>query len=98
MTDLSGKSAVLAGIFIHKTNAAVKMRLSDTAKPQDDIWVPMSQITQIMTEDGELTDYLNLDPHTVYLWRITGWIALKLFDCDGWEELVELDLSFLDID
>ena len=97
MTDLTGKTCVLAGIFIHKTNQAVKIRLSETAKPQDDFWIPMSQIVQIMEEDtGDATDWLNLDPNSMYLWRITGWIACKLFDCDGWEELVDLDLSFLD--
>lgn len=100
MTDLSDKSAVMTAIFIHRTNAAVKIRLAEDARPQDDFWVPMSQITQIMTDDaeGSLLEYHQLDPHTSYLWRITGWIALKLFDCDGWDELVEADLSFLDCD
>jgi len=93
---LTDKSAVLTGIFIHKTAAAVRLRLEESADPKEDLWIPMSQITQIIYESGNFADYNNIEVGETYLWRITGWIALKLFDCEGWEELVELDLSFLD--
>ena len=100
MTDLSDKSAVMTAIFLHRHNAEVKIRLAADARPPDDFWVPMYPITTILpaNAEGSLLEYHQLDPHTSYLWRITGWIALKLFDCDGWDELVEADLSFLDCD
>jgi len=93
MTDLSTKTAILTATFVFKSNQAVKLKLSEHG---ESMWIPMSQILTIHDHsDGEETDYLNLDPNSEYLWTITGWIALKLFDCDGWEELVELELSFL---
>ena len=96
--DLTDKTCILSAIFIYKHTSAIKVRLAENSKPQDDFWLPFSQITTIITYDGEETDLLNLDPHTNYLFRISGWIACKLFDCDGWDELVETDLSFLDCD
>ena len=94
--DLSTKKAVLSAIFEFKTNKAVKVKLSEDAK--EHLWIPMSQIYGIMQEDGEVTDYLSLDPNTAYLWSISAWIALKLFDADGWEDLVDLELSFLELE
>lgn len=94
---LTDRSAVMTAIFIHQTPQAVRLRLEELANPKEDLWVPMSQITQIISDaDGELLDYSNIEVGETYLWRITGWIALKLFDCEGWDELVETDLSFLD--
>jgi hypothetical protein len=94
--DHTDNTCMMTAIFVFKTNKAVKVRLSPDADPKDDFWVPLSQVHNILTEDGEETDWNSISPNEVYLWRITGWIACKLFDCDGWEELVELDLSFLD--
>lgn len=94
--DLSTKKAVLSAIFVFKTNKAVKVKLSEDAK--ESLWIPMSQIYSISQEDGTETDYHNLDPETGYLWNISAWIACKLFDADGWEDLVDLELSFLELE
>jgi hypothetical protein len=94
--DLTTHKAVLSAIFVFRTNKAVKVKLSEDA--EENLWIPMSQIYSISQEDGGDTDYLNLDPNTGYLWDISPWIALKLFDADGWEDLVDLELSFLDLD
>ncbi len=94
--DLSTKRAVLSAIFEFKTNKAVKVKLSEDAKSH--LWIPMSQILSIQQEDGTDTDLLSLDPETAYLWNISAWIACKLFDADGWEDLVDLELSFLELE
>ncbi len=94
--DLTDRTCILTATYVFKTQKAVKLRLAEHAKPEDDLWIPMSQITTLITEDGEETDWNSINPNSVYLWRITGWIACKLFDCDGWDELVDTDLSFLD--
>lgn len=96
MTTLTERTCMLTAIFVFRSNKAVKVKI-DGEESSEPFWIPMSQIHNIYDDsDGEEVDYLNLDPGSIYLWRITGWIACKLFDCDGWEDLVDLDLSFLD--
>lgn len=95
MPDFDNRTCILTAIYVFRTNDAVKLKLDEEGKP---FWIPFSQIPGVLRENGEDIDIIQVDPNETYLWRITGWIACKVFDCDGWDELVDLDLSFINTD
>jgi len=95
MTSFENTIVALTGTFIHKTEKAVALRLEEGNKIP--VWIPMSQIYTICHEDGVETDYNNLEIEHIYIWDISGWIALKLFDVESMEELDEADLSYVEI-
>lgn len=94
--EFEDRTVHLTAIFQFKTQKAVKVKLD--SQSQEHLWVPFSQITQIFLEDGTETDIINLNPEDVYIFQITAWIACKMFDADGYEELKDLELSFLNCD
>lgn len=95
MSGIDNIIVSLTGTFIHKTDKAVALRLEPDNKAP--VWIPMSQIYTICHEDGVETDYNNLEVEHTYIWDISAWIALKLFDIESIEEFEELDLSYVEV-
>lgn len=91
--DFENKTVHLTAIFQFKTQKAVKVKLD--AQSKEHLWIPFSQVTGIFHEDGTETDIINLNPEDVYIFQITAWIACKMFDCEGYDELIDLELSFI---
>jgi len=95
MASFENTIVVLTGTFIHKTDLAVCLRLEEGNKTP--VWIPMSQIYTIGHEDGVETDYNNLEVEHTYVWDVSSWIALKLFDVESIDELKELELDYVEI-
>lgn len=95
MGSLANSIVALTGTYIHKTDKAVCLRLEEGNKVP--VWIPMSQIYTICHEDGVETDYNNLDVENIYVWDVSGWISLKLFDVESLDELDLLELDYVEI-
>ena len=94
MTDLSESTVLMTAIYQHRSSRAVCVKTdeNDTAV----YWLPFSQLHNVYESSGDETNIVNLDPHETYMFRITTWIACRIFKCDTGEDLAELGLSFLD--
>lgn len=86
-------TVMLTAIYQHRSTKAVCVKISENDTGV--LWLPFSQLYNIY-DHGDETDIVNLNPRETYVFRITDWIACKLFSCDGREDLEELGLSFLD--
>ena len=88
------ETVMMTATYHHKSNRAVCVKTEEDDRTV--YWLPFSQLHNIYKDDGGETDIINLNPHETYIFRITTWIACRIFKCDTREDLEELSLSFLD--
>lgn len=89
-------TCVVESIYQGKTEKAIKVHIKNEGKFY---WLPISQIEDVSSEDdSEELEIGDLTPGDDILVRIPLWLACKLTQCEGRQELENLELSYLTID
>jgi len=96
MSDLSSVVVTITATFIHQSELALRLGMGDS-KPPFFAWIPMSQIYSLFDLSTNPIEYGDLIKEEEYLFDISGWISLKVFDVESIQELEELDIDYVSV-
>lgn len=89
----TSKIVTLTAEYRFKTLKAVQISMGGKAP----VWLPISQVHTIATDEDVYVDWNSIDEGTTYQWGVTAWIATRLFEVDDIDELAEMELDYVEI-